>query len=56
MTKESPKKTGRTKIGKEVRVNATIRIEPSIREKIIKVYGSMTNFVNDKIKRDRKLK
>jgi len=44
------------KLGKEARKIASIRIEPRTLEKIKRAYGSLTNFVNLKIKNDRKIK
>ena len=47
---------GKPRDGKEVKTTIGIRIEPSIRLEIIKVYGSVSNFFNEKVKKDKKLK
>ena len=46
----------RQKKGKEVGIVKSVRIQPAIFDKIIKVYGSLTAFIDFKIKHDRKLK
>jgi len=39
----------------EIKKAYGIRIKPSVVKKIIKKYGSLTEFLNGKIKNDRKL-
>ena len=47
---------GKPKLGTEVRIVKSIRIEPLVFEKIKDIYGSLANFINEKVKRDKKLK
>ena len=47
---------GKPRDGKELKVAVAFKIEPSVREKIIIEYGSITAWANDKIKKDKKLK
>ena len=47
---------GKPRDGKEVKRQASIRIEPWILKRIISIYGSFSKFVNRKIKNDKKLK
>ena len=44
------------KIGNETRVTTSMKIEPKMLAKIKEIYGGISNFMNEKIKRDRKLK
>lgn len=41
--------------GREVRVARSVRIEPSVLERINDVYGSLTKFINKKIESDQLL-
>lgn len=40
----------RKKDGKQVKERVSVRVEPSTYLKIVKKYGSFTNFVNEAIK------
>jgi len=41
--------------GNERKTPRSVRVEPSVLEAIEKLYGSLTGFVNTKIKNDRKV-
>jgi len=41
--------------GSTVKKSYGIRLEPQVVAKIIEQYGSLTNFVNEKISKDKKL-
>ena len=47
---------GKPRDGKEVKKQISFRIEPGILKKIINIYGSFSEFVNKKIRSDKKLK
>ena len=45
----------RPRDGKEVKKQISVRVEPEILKRIISTYGSFSEFVNKKIKNDKKL-
>lgn len=45
----------RKKLGEQVRIPTTCKVEPDTKEVINTIYGGFSNFINIKVKRDKKL-